>query len=262
MWKIKWIAGHLLNRRSHTLLKSKVADPSTFYLQVFLKLISDRPKFVSLQLRSGKKFYAYRFMDLFKLFEIFVIDDYAVDFKDAKLIVDVGSNKGYFSLRMSELFPKAKLYCYEPEPGNFNNLKKLLEENEIQAHLFQEGVSDESGILNLYIDSKNDGGHSIFNEIKKDAKSITVEIVGLDTVMKRLPEGIDVDLMKLDCEGAERDIILKMTQEYAERIHNIFYEATHSLYNPTILNSHLESLGYRISERNGIFKATRGRDVF
>ncbi len=257
MWKMRWIQHYLFRRRTYSLLKKKINSPLGFYFLIFSKLINDKPKLTRIKLKSGKVFNAYRFMDLFKLYEIFIEDDYAVELTEAKNIVDVGGNKGYFSLRMSEQYPTAKFYCYEPEPVNFSNLKRLLAENGIDADTYQEGVSGESGEMNLYIDTKNDGGHSLFNEIKEDAKAIVVQIVSLDTLMSRLPAGAVIDLMKLDCEGAEKEIILKLTPDYAKRIKSIYYEATHSLYNPEVLNSHLRGLGYQISERNGVFKAKK-----
>ncbi len=253
---MKWITQNLLNGKTYAILSKKIQSPLYFYLQIFLKLANDRPRLVKIKLKSGKVFFAYRFMDLFKLYEIFVEDDYAVELPHAENIVDVGGNKGYFSLRMSEQYPLAKFYCYEPEPSNFKSLQRLLNENGINADAYQEGVSGQSGELELFIHPKNDGGHSLFSGIS-GTTSVSVKIISLDTLMSRLPKGAKIDLMKLDCEGAERDIILNITPEYASRIKNIYYEATHSLYDPALLNKHLENLGYQITERHGIFKARK-----
>ncbi len=87
--------------------------------------------------------------------------------------------------------------------------------------------------------------------------SISVNSISLDILTERLPKRIRVDLLKLDCEGAEKDIILSITPDHAKRIENIYYEATHYLYHPSLLNSHLENLGYNITERHGIFKAKK-----
>ncbi len=256
MWKIKWIFQNLFKAKTYSVLSEKMESPFSFYFQIFLKLIYDKPKLVRFKLKSGKVFLAYRFMDLFVLHEIFVDDDYAVEIPGVENIVDIGGNKGYFTLRMSELFPKAKIYSYEPEPNNFKNLQRLVEENNINANAYNEGVSAESGKLELFINPKNDGGHSLFTGIS-GTTSVSVNIISLDTLMSRLPEGANVDLMKLDCEGAEKDIILSITPDHAKRIENIYYEATHSLYHPSLLNSHLENLGYNITERHGIFKAKK-----
>lgn len=256
MWKIKWIFKVLLKGKTYTAISEKLYKPLHFYKQIFLKLAFDKPAMVKLKLKTGKVFLGYRFMDLFVFHEIFIDDDYGVELAQAENIVDIGGNKGYFTLKMSELFPAAKVYSYEPEPNNFRNLQRLIEENNINANAYNEGVSAESGKLELFINPKNDGGHSLYDGIS-GTTSVSVDIVSLETVMNRLPEGAKVDLMKMDCEGAEKEIILSITPEYANRIENIYYEATHSLYNPSLLNSHLEDLGYQITERHGIFKAKK-----
>ena len=246
----------IFSSRVRDLISSKLESPSDFYNNLIKRFFNDSPGLVSIKLKSGRVFYAYRFMDFFKLYEIFIEDDYRPGVEGVSNIVDIGGNKGYFSLRMSELFPKASYFCYEPEPTNFGNLKRLLDENNLNYIAYQEGVGSEIGQLELFIDPKNDGGHSLFRT-SESLNHITVDIVTLDTVLDRIPSGEKVGLMKLDCEGAEKDIILSINEDYAQRIENIYYEPTHSLYNPDDLNKHLVNLGYNVTERNGIYRAKK-----
>src|SRR4030095_6844939 len=70
--------------------------------------------------------------DLTTLFEIFVNDDYS--FKgDAGAefnILDIGANVGYFSLFISQKFPKAKIFSFEPFPGTFKRLSDNITRND------------------------------------------------------------------------------------------------------------------------------------
>ncbi len=259
MWKMKWMMSVLFSahlwRGSHKLLK----NPLRFYIQLLEKLVDDRPRLVRLFFKSGKVFYAYRFMDLFKFYEIFIEDVYKTESDNLNLVVDIGGNKGYFSLHVADRSPKASFHCYEPEPNNFKNLTRQLEDNNLKFTAHQEGVGAKNGMLKLFVHPKNDGGHSLF-ESSVNNEYVMVKISGLDKVMSRLPNDATIDLLKLDCEGAERDIILSMTEAHARRIREIFYEPTHKLYSPSVLNNHLKKLGFKIFMEKGIIKACRKPD--
>jgi hypothetical protein len=53
-----------------------------------------------------------------------------------------------------------------------------------------------------------------------------------------------VDLLKLDCEGAEFDILMGMAVSEARRIRRIIVETTSGLYDVDQLDGQMTSLGY------------------
>jgi hypothetical protein len=61
--------------------------------------------------------------------------------------------------------------------------------------------------------------------------------------------------LKLDCEGAELEIIASINKEMAARIENILFEPTPSLYNVNELIEHLERIGYGVSRHKGLYLA-------
>ena len=53
-----------------------------------------------------------------------------------KTIIDIGSNKGQFSLLGSSIFPAAKIYSFEPQVKHLNLQKIVLREKKVKYFNF------------------------------------------------------------------------------------------------------------------------------
>ena len=124
---------------------------------------------------------------------------------------------------------------------------------------FQEGVGGGARVEKLFIHSRNVGGHSIYPNIASSDKSIEIHLIDVPAVLDRL-HGKDCNLLKLDCEGAEYEIIKSLGKETALRIERIIFEPTPAVYNIDELKSHLNNIGYQVQWNDGIFIALR-RDL-
>lgn len=65
--------------------------------------------------------------DLTTFREIFLREEYNLDLPPSfhpKIIIDAGANIGFTSLYFSRKYPDALIFSLEPEPGNFELLKK------------------------------------------------------------------------------------------------------------------------------------------
>jgi len=132
---------------------------------------------------------------------------------EGDIVVDCGTNIGYFTLLAAKLTgKKGKVYSFEPEPKNFNFLLKNIELNSYDnVFAAQKAVSDRAGTVKLYICPYDTGHHTInqyggikeyrpdFIDNKKDF--IEIEAVSLDDYFKDLNQPINV--IKMDVEGAE-----------------------------------------------------------
>lgn len=129
--------------------------------------------------------------------------------KPEMVVVDVGVNKGYFSLLSARLVgEKGRVLSFEPDPTNCEWIKKSIAENGYKSiKLFPMGLSDENGEFDFYVGKKSGQGSLLFNE--KDAVSSTpikVKTVPLDSVLK--DENVSkVNLMKIDVQGADLKVI-------------------------------------------------------
>jgi len=126
-------------------------------------------------------------------------DEYGIEKLDAKpkTIVDIGANIGLFSLWAGACFPKAIIHSYEPNarlhPYLVTNLKQ------VGAKIFAEGVGSRACYGELV-----DPGESRLGTCHP-SESGDIPLVSLRTVIARM--GGHIDLLKLDCEGAEWDIL-------------------------------------------------------
>jgi len=131
--------------------------------------------------------------------------------KDGMTVIDVGANVGYYTLLASKLVGlKGRVYSFEPDPYNFTLLKKNVEINKCEnVYIFNMAVSEKTGIVKLYRDSKNYGAHSLIKHVVKNPRDyISVGAVSLDDFFKGFESPIDV--IKIDVQGSEGKVLRGM----------------------------------------------------
>ncbi len=108
-------------------------------------------------------------------------------------VVDIGANIGFFTLLARHRFPAAKIHAYEPNP----QMKPMIDRNtgSLGVVLHQEGIGGKAGFADLV----TDGNTLTSTTRERDTGSIT--IVPLSHAVARM--GGTIDLLKMDCEGAE-----------------------------------------------------------
>ena len=125
------------------------------------------------------------------------------EIKKGDTVVDIGANIGLFTLFFSKLVgTTGRVIAFEPDPENFDVLKKNIELNEItNVTLVQKGVSNKNESVKLY-KSNVSGGHSLIkNEWAKEYTNI--QTVTLDDYFR----GEEIDMIKIDAEGFELEVI-------------------------------------------------------
>jgi FkbM family methyltransferase len=134
---------------------------------------------------------------------VFLDDDYGLRTARYRIntVVDVGANIGLFSLWARHHFPEASIHAYEPNK-EICNLYTAANLKDAKIVLFNEGVSGEDSMGRLVT-----SGSSRYTATTKDSKG-GIKLTGIESVIGRL--GGEIDLLKLDCEGAEWDIFLRI----------------------------------------------------
>jgi FkbM family methyltransferase len=246
---------HLAEYRKHSaVLRSAPA----FYFTVLEKMI---PGFSSgmryLALADGHVIPVRDFMTLYIYKEIFVDRCYDLTFdQSAPVIIDIGANSGLFALRIKQLYPSARISCYEPFPPNFVQLQNTIAINRLGAVTpLQKAVGARPGLGKLFIHKRNMGGHSFYVSETLNTDYVDVEVVDLPSILGELEQG--VDLLKVDCEGAEFDILMGLTAADARKIRQVIVETTSGLYDVDQLNEQMTSLGYQHQSRDGLCLYTR-----
>lgn len=108
-----------------------------------------------------------------------------------RVIVDVGGNLGWFSLAARERWPDARITAYEPNPPMAQRLERNA--GPVGVEVRAEAVGGEDGEVAV-----EQPGESW---MARTVPGGTIRQAGLRRVVERA--GGRIDLLKLDCEGAE-----------------------------------------------------------
>lgn len=133
---------------------------------------------------------------------------------DPKVIVDIGSNIGASILSFHEQFPSAKIFGFEPHPETF----RILQSNVGGIHsvsAFNYGLGSEDSTISVPFEGQDFSGFAVKSGLGKSAvgaASTFCQVKHAGMALRDL--GIlKIDLIKIDCEGAEHDILAALPQD-------------------------------------------------
>ena len=136
----------------------------------------------------------------------------------AKVILDIGCNIGASTIYFHEQFPDAQIFGFEPHPGTFRVLEKNVA-NLPGVRVFNYGLGATAQDITVSADQVNFGAFNTLGRFKDrgyPAAPVKCQIRRLDDVLQEL--GItQVDLIKIDCEGAEADVFSAVPDEILNR---------------------------------------------
>jgi FkbM family methyltransferase len=127
--------------------------------------------------------------------------------KEGDTVVDIGANIGYYTVIFSDAAGvTGSVYAFEPDPKNFEILRKNVEVNGCKnVKIFNCAVSDSTRKGSLYLNDYNSGDHRIHFS-KGDRRSIPIDIISIDD---KFPD-LRPDFVKTDTQGAEVGILKGM----------------------------------------------------
>ena len=161
--------------------------------------------------------------DLMALTHVWMIEEYAkknFDIKSSDTVIDVGAHMGLFTLYASQSCKIGNIYSYEPVKENFEILKENTSINNLKnVKIFNLAVSNSNSTITLFMNN-DESGHSMFSESSENiiVKSTSLMKIFDDNKIK------ECNFLKLDCEGAEYEIIEKLPSAYFEMIEKIIIE--------------------------------------
>jgi FkbM family methyltransferase len=151
----------------------------------------------------------------YQLKEIFGEERLKFPFTGDPLIYDCGANIGISILYFKSVFPGATIHAFEPDPAVFDCLRSNVEHNQLQKIILEKKAV---WIHDLGIDFGLEGadGGSVFFPGNRSK----VESVRLADLLAREK---NIDLLKLDIEGAEMEV-LRDCQDHLFKIKFLFIE--------------------------------------
>jgi len=191
----------------------------------------------SVRLRSGQTLLV-RPQDAIAMYEQIGEDVYDAPITPAEVrtIVDLGANVGLATLAMATRHPRARFVCVEPNGETRALLVENLRRNGVQAQTFGVGIAGEATRFEL------DSGDFSGVDRLRGADDGSIEGITLDELLRRA--GVDcVDLLKIDIEGAERDVFAGAAR-WAPRVRWLIAEL-HDGLTPEVADALLSPHGFR-----------------
>jgi FkbM family methyltransferase len=131
--------------------------------------------------------------------------------------VDVGANVGYFTLLASRrVGPGGRVFAFEPAPATRQDLEANVRLNDAANVVVRsEALSNKPGETTFNLGPQDHPGTSSLRSLANGSERVTVTTACLDDL---LPQGVRVNLIKIDVEGAEYLALLGM-RECLQRDH-------------------------------------------
>lgn len=174
---------------------------------------------VRLDIKNGLTLLTNQVLDAIVVKDTIIDDDYQVSTikQPIKTIIDIGAGIGDFTLMVAKKFPQAKIFAFEPNPEQFFLLKENIKLNNVKnVKNYKIAVGTKKFyLLNLF----SFNIHSSTVKTNESKKTIKVKGMRLDKFING-----KVDLIKIDCEGAEIDILKSISNNKMGLIEKIVIE--------------------------------------
>ncbi len=210
-----------------------------------------KKEFFSLYLKNGLKIkLRTKSTDLQAFANVWILKEYEIEgfeIRENDLIIDIGGHVGLFALYASLRCLKGKIISIEPHPKNFSLLKENMNNNNfLKTRLVNKAITNSNEGIKLFIDSLDDSAHSIYGMGKE---SIQIKSITLSNIMSE-NNFSKCDFLKIDCEGAEFEIMQSLSDEEVLKIEKICLEyhlKGNSLSSLDKLRNRLERIGYYVN---------------
>lgn len=189
---------------------------------------------------------------LLTLEEVFVLRTYSDYFPFYKkvVIIDIGAHKGYFTLfAHKNVLQGSTIIAVEPSVENTAMLNKNLRDNEASdVNVVEGAVHTADEIIKLY--TGKSANHTIVASlpIENGNEYTHVQGIRLSTLWDKF-QLEKIDFLKMDCEGAEYDILFQLPKTIFDKIEVIsmeFHDLKKPGYSALDLAGHLIQMGYEI----------------
>ncbi len=180
-----------------------------------------------------------------------------VQLREDAVVVDVGANIGDFTIQEVALCPRGRIYAVEPISQN----ARMIEVNKLlngmsNIEVFPVALGADEGEITIHVAGSQSSSYFFSHQQPEE----TVRLITLPRLMQEC--GIErIDLLKLDCEGAEWDI-LPACSALLPRIDQICMEChPRDGWTAARLAAWLRDAGYQVRHTeggwNGLLWATR-----
>lgn len=167
-------------------------------------------------------------------------------------VVDVGAHIGFFSVMAAQT--AKRVIAVEPTEYNGSLFEENIKSNGLKnVTLVRKALGRAAGKRKMYVNkvAYHTGLHSFYKDIAADGASGQVEEIEMETIkIDQLFEENKIrscDFLKMDCEGAEYDILLNASDQTLKKINKIAI-SVHNVngYTGKTLQGFLEKKGFDV----------------
>lgn len=163
-------------------------------------------------------------------------------------IVDIGAAIGEFTVFAAQRAPDGVVYAFEPNPQSFAFMQENIALNALtNVHPYGIGVWERAGNMQLeLVNGEPLQGKTVFQQEKKENKA-EIPVITFDQLVQDILQK-KIDLLKLDCEGAEYAILLTASRKSLDAVQHIVmeYHDVDSTHEHTSLVYFLENNGFQV----------------
>jgi FkbM family methyltransferase len=169
----------------------------------------------------------------------------SIPFEQGDSVIDVGAHVGFVSIYLAKKYG-VRVYAYEPVPANFTSLAMNVGANQAEVIPHNLAVSSDGRDMTIHMGQHSgEGGAFVDLTAKQHVNRGSVEVKS--TTLQKIFEVNNIGqckLLKLDCEGAEHEIVQNL-DGLTERIEHVRGEIH--------LNQPLRDMGFTVKgTRNAI----------
>jgi FkbM family methyltransferase len=163
--------------------------------------------------------------DVITFILVFCRQDYG-KIKKGSFIVDVGANIGFFTI-YSLMNGAKNVEAFEPCEETFNVLEENIKFNkfDFRVKLHNLAVSELSN-KDVFVPKKSSPYNKIHKENYLEKEMIKVKTINLEEALR---SSAKIDLIKVDCEGAEFEIFSSLSTNFINKVDEIRMELHGSL---------------------------------
>lgn len=171
--------------------------------------------------RNGMKLATEERIDTSTIAVVFIKKNYG-DIPNNSIIVDIGANIGAFSIYATFMSKNSVVYSYEPMVENYELFVKNIKMNNLEKviHPYNLGIFSKKERKKLFLNDTL--SHSMVANVC-NKKYVEVDCIALKDIFESNSIKY-IDLLKIDCEGAEFEILYNTPDEYFSKIREIRME--------------------------------------